>query len=38
MSGCEYAFGIDPIWFTSSNSINFTNSMKMKLAIIFGIS
>ena len=37
-SGTPYPFGIDPIWQLSENQITFTNSVKMKFAIIIGIT
>ena len=36
-SGHPYAFGVDPIWLFAGNKISFTNTMKMKIAIIMGI-
>jgi len=35
---CVYPFGVDHIWYSSTNMLNFTNSMKMKIAVIFGVS
>jgi len=33
-----YPFGIDPIWYQSTDEINFTNSFKMKVAVILGVA
>ena len=35
--GCTYSFGFDPIWGISKNEVAFSNSFKMKFAIIIGI-
>ena len=34
---CVYPAGIDPIWYLSKQEITFTNSLKMKIAVIFGV-
>lgn len=34
---CVYPIGIDPVWFISSQEINYYNSFKMKLAVILGV-
>ena len=35
---CVYPFGLDPIWYQSKDEINFTNSFKMKVAVILGVA
>ena len=34
---CTYPFGIDSKWYAASNELAFTNSIKMKLSVIFGV-
>lgn len=34
---CVYPVGVDPIWSVSLNGLNFTNSLKMKIAVIIGV-
>ncbi|UJR10911.1 hypothetical protein I4U23_015098 [Adineta vaga] len=36
-SGTPYPIGLDPVWQLAENKITFTNSIKMKFAIIIGI-
>jgi vacuolar-type H+-ATPase subunit I/STV1 len=36
-ANCVYPFGLDSVWMLSSNSLTFSNNIKMKLAVIMGI-
>ena len=36
--GCVYPFGLDYKWFMAANNLTYTNSLKMKLAIILGVA
>ncbi|CAI2384062.1 unnamed protein product [Moneuplotes crassus] len=35
---CVYPFGVDHTWYLASNNLAFLNSLKMKIAVIFGVS
>ena len=37
-SGCVYPLGIDSIWKVAENQMQFTNSLKMKIAVIIGVT
>lgn len=37
-NNCVYSFGVDPVWTVSHNELQYTNSLKMKMAIIIGIA
>jgi V-type H+-transporting ATPase subunit a len=34
---CTYPIGIDPVWHMGKNDLTYTNSLKMKLSVIFGV-
>ena len=34
---CNYKYGLDPIWYITTNELQFINSLKMKLSVILGV-
>lgn len=36
-NGNTYEFGVDPAWYETTNKLMYYNSLKMKMAIIFGV-
>lgn len=34
---CVYPFGLDPAWSISTNSLNYVNSLKMKISVIIAV-
>lgn len=37
VENCTYPIGLDPKWYIASNELAFMNSLKMKIAVIFGV-
>ncbi len=35
---CVYSIGVDPVWYLADNELQFLNTMKMKMAVIFGVA
>lgn len=35
---CVYSFGVDPSWYMADDELTYLNSMKMKIAVIFGVA
>jgi V-type H+-transporting ATPase subunit a len=35
---CTYPIGIDPAWYLAKNELTYVNSLKMKMAVIFGVA
>ena len=34
---CVYGFGVDPVWSVAENSLNYLNSLKMKISVIIAV-
>ena len=37
VEGCVYPAGVDPAWYLSSAELTYSNSVKMKISVIFGV-
>lgn len=35
---CIYPIGVDPSWYMANDELTYLNSMKMKIAVIFGVA
>jgi V-type H+-transporting ATPase subunit a len=35
---CVYPVGLDPVWYMSKNELQYSNSLKMKTSVIFGVA
>ncbi len=38
LKDCVYPFGVDPQWYGTPKELSFLNSLKMKLAVIYGVT
>jgi V-type H+-transporting ATPase subunit a len=38
LDGCVHTFGLDPVWYLTTQEITYLNSIKMKLAVIIGVA
>jgi V-type H+-transporting ATPase subunit a len=38
LDDCVYPFGVDPKWYVSVEELTFMNSLKMKVAVLLGVT